>query len=314
MGSDGPARVKNNPASFATFIPTKEIPNGVTDANFIIGVGGYKDDKVRLTRIKLCQTDDDDNAMPEPPTLSSAVLDSDEDDGDYVPEEQGSDSDSEAGPDTKRQRVEDVSDSKTVDVVTDDTTRNALWNSFLESTKTNVSNSHTPTLKTEVKMVTIEKKYRFAGEDVIEKVKVAEDSQEAQQWRSRQLPNQVISKPPVTQTPSSPNSGNSTPNTALSAGTQPPPATGATKSKVTAKPRKSLSGLAAAAKPKKLTTLDKSRLDWQSHLASATQEERDELERNRKAGGAGYLEKVDFLVRVGERRETALEDSKRKRR
>ncbi|KAL5637860.1 hypothetical protein ACGC1H_002210 [Rhizoctonia solani] len=87
-----------------------------------------------------------------------------------------------------------------------------------------------------------------------------------------------------------------------------------TKPKPPPKSRKSLSSLAAAGKPKKLTTLDKSRLDWQSHLVSSTQEERDDLERNRKAGGAGYLEKVDFLARVGERRDNVFEDSKRKRR
>jgi hypothetical protein len=77
--------------------------------------------------------------MPELPTLTSVILDSDEDDGDYAPEEQGqqatnlllhllpnrhgadSDSDSETGPDTKKQRVEDTLSAGTASLVANDT-------------------------------------------------------------------------------------------------------------------------------------------------------------------------------------------------
>jgi len=51
-------------------------------------------------------------------------------------------------------------------------------------------------------------------------------------------------------------------------------------------------------------------MDWQAHI-NAEQERsglKDELEINRKGGG--YLEKVDFLKRVEERKEGALEASK----
>ncbi|KAG8690233.1 hypothetical protein FRC11_013013 [Ceratobasidium sp. 423] len=256
--------------------------------------------------------------MAELPTLNSAILASDEDDDDYVPGEQDSDSESETGPETKKQRTEDTLDAPTTQLLTDDATRNALWNSFLESAKSEATGSETPTPKPEAKTITIEKKYRFAGEDVIEKTVVAEDSSEAQGWRKHQSTEGQGTSSTTTPAVSTPGSGSSTPNTGSlfpletndTTIKSPPP----TKAKPAMKPRKSLSGLAVAGKPKKLTTLDKSRLDWQSHLASSTQEERDELERNRRAGGAGYLEKVDFLARVGERRENVFEESKRKRR
>ncbi|CAE6467870.1 unnamed protein product [Rhizoctonia solani] len=256
--------------------------------------------------------------MSELPSLNSAILDSDEDDDDYVPGEQDSGSDSETHRETKKLRTEDNLDTTTKKTLLDDAARNALWRSFLESTQAEVTDSNKPTPKSETKTITIEKKYRFAGEDVIEKVVVAEDSPEAQAWRKHQTTEDQCTKSTTTPSISTPGSGSSTPN----AGQLPPietknQSTGVpplAKPKPPAKPRKSLSGLAAAAKPKKLTTLDKSRLDWQSHLASTTQEERDELEQNRKAGGAGYLEKVDFLTRVNQRREGVFEDSKRKRR
>jgi hypothetical protein len=44
-------------------------------------------------------------------------------------------------------------------------------------------------------------------------------------------------------------------------------------------------------------------MDWKSHRAEElTEEERDQLARNRQAGGGGFLEKQEFLGRVQERR------------
>ena len=93
----------------------------------------------------------------------------------------------------------------------------------------------------------------------------------------------------------------------------PPPQVSTPAKRVARKPRQSLASLAAAsvAKPHKLTTLQKSRLDWESHLASTSQSEVDELERNRKGGG--YLEKVDFLQRVDGRKDEAMTSGKRRR-
>lgn len=84
-----------------------------------------------------------------------------------------------------------------------------------------------------------------------------------------------------------------------------------------AKPRPKTGGGFGAllkAKPKKLSTLEKSRMDWNSHVDSAGNEMKDELEANRRGGG--YIEKVEFLGRVSERVEETLDNakgSKRKR-
>lgn len=81
-------------------------------------------------------------------------------------------------------------------------------------------------------------------------------------------------------------------------------------------PRKSKSKLAdvPTKEPvKKLTTLDKSAMDWRSHIQGETSAEmKDELDANRRGGG--YLEKVGFLQRVEARKEDVLEASKGKRR
>lgn len=67
------------------------------------------------------------------------------------------------------------------------------------------------------------------------------------------------------------------------------------------KPRAKSGGLSALNKnkPKKLSTLEKSRLDWSSHVEDVGKDMKDELEANRKSGG--YIEKMEFLGRVEER-------------
>jgi hypothetical protein len=79
------------------------------------------------------------------------------------------------------------------------------------------------------------------------------------------------------------------------------------------KPKTSLAALPSSQKAKKLTTLDKSAMDWSAHIN--TQQDsaiKDELEANRRGGG--YLEKVEFLKRVDERKEDAIEASKSNKR
>ena len=75
-------------------------------------------------------------------------------------------------------------------------------------------------------------------------------------------------------------------------------------------PRKPKTFLAAipTSKPKKITTLDKSAMDWRAHIESEQEmgsSLRDELEAHRRGGG--YLEKVEFLKRVDERKEENLD-------
>lgn len=54
-------------------------------------------------------------------------------------------------------------------------------------------------------------------------------------------------------------------------------------------------------------------MDWQSHVQAEQHSGlRDELEANRKAGG--YLEKVQFLKRVEERKDETLESLKSSKR
>lgn len=66
------------------------------------------------------------------------------------------------------------------------------------------------------------------------------------------------------------------------------------------RPRQSLEAMAAAIdKGKKMTTLEKSQMDWDSHMATETKLA-DEVAQHRKTGG--FLEKQAFLERVGERR------------
>jgi len=51
-------------------------------------------------------------------------------------------------------------------------------------------------------------------------------------------------------------------------------------------------------------------MDWRAHLGEQDGGAVDELERNRRAGGGGYLEKVEFMDRVEGRREEIFEREK----
>jgi hypothetical protein len=54
--------------------------------------------------------------------------------------------------------------------------------------------------------------------------------------------------------------------------------------------------------------LEKSALDWKAHLDTSGEPElASELEANRRGGG--YLEKVEFLQRVGDRKGQAFEEA-----
>lgn len=78
------------------------------------------------------------------------------------------------------------------------------------------------------------------------------------------------------------------------------------------KPKTTLAPLpGSASKAKKITTLEKSAMDWSKHV---TPGDKDELEAQRRGGG-GYLDKVEFLNRAEERKESMLsENSSSKRR
>jgi len=65
-------------------------------------------------------------------------------------------------------------------------------------------------------------------------------------------------------------------------------------------------------KAEKLTTLDKSSMDWKAHISSDSAATKDELETNRRSGG--YLGRVEFLQRVSERKDYILEETQAKKR
>ena len=80
------------------------------------------------------------------------------------------------------------------------------------------------------------------------------------------------------------------------------------------KPKLALPSLSTPSQPKakKLTTLDKSSIDWKTHLISDGATTKDELEANRRSGG--YLGKIEFLQRVSERKDSILEENQAKKR
>ncbi|KIJ29269.1 hypothetical protein M422DRAFT_188739 [Sphaerobolus stellatus SS14] len=171
-------------------------------------------------------------------------------------------------------------------------------------------------------MVKIVKKYRFAGEDVTKVEEVAEDSPDAKSWPLWDPVTQsAIPNPATTQTALSPSTLSF--SSTLSSSSTLPPSTNAPGSDPTSastptpnlprprKTRKSLDSMFASAKVKKLTTLDKSAMDWKQHVDSS-KDIKDDLEANRRGGG--YLEKVEFLRRVDERVEEVRESVGTKRR
>ncbi|KAI0064881.1 hypothetical protein BV25DRAFT_1822648 [Artomyces pyxidatus] len=247
-------------------------------------------------------------------TIQSAAnreLDSDEDDQDYVPpnvEDASDDSDDER--ESKRPRKSTTPPPLTEeDVEAQERARQALWAEF----QTSVAKPLDRVDQQPKKMIKIEKRYRFAGEEVIEVKEVEADSQEAKNWPAWHPPAQEGSASPST-VPNPPAASTSTTAEASSSASvtsnaNPPPAT---KRPGRRKPKVQLADLPSA-KAKKISTLEKSALDWEAHVASQ-KESKDELEANRRSGG--YLEKVQFLQRVGDRKEQALEanaDKKRRR-
>ncbi|KDQ15614.1 hypothetical protein BOTBODRAFT_54509 [Botryobasidium botryosum FD-172 SS1] len=293
-------------------------------------------------------------------TLATHGSDS-EDDSDFVPDDASADSRSDSSGDddcgkrraTKKIKLPDAALADTDgDANADGCNKQAeaeaeadqaharasLWAQFEASVaSSSTSQQGTGTRPSPVKTVLIEKKFRFAGEDVIEVKEVPEDSEEAKQWpraAAQSLGEDEGRNPEHAQPPTSTNGGaqitdhvaNTSASAAMIAASasaaaptsaegstelpkMPPPPRGAGRRR----PKATLSALAAASAsstPKKLTMLEKSKMDWNAHLASSSGIQ-DELQTNRKSG-AGYLEKVDFLDRVGARREE-LEKEKGKR-
>jgi len=155
------------------------------------------------------------------------------------------------------------------------------------------------------KMVKVVKKVRYAGEDITQVIEALEDSKEAKEWPlwKKDARESSASKEDTTKEQKSDLS------TLASTSAAPP------KSKTLAsipRKRKTL-GDVPTGKAKKISTLDKSLMDWNSHLSTnPNRQMRDELEANRRAGG--YIERVEFMQRVSERKEEGRQMATSKRR
>jgi hypothetical protein len=148
---------------------------------------------------------------------------------------------------------------------------------------------------------------------VREVVEVPEDSPEVKKWPIWRTQDEIsqpsASTSSVAEEPTAASAGveSTAPSTPAAARTTPP----AGKRPGPRKPKAQLAELPGrgATKAKKLTTLDKSVMDWKAHVQSSESAGlQDELEANRRGGG--YLEKVDFLQRVEERKDAVFEAAK----
>ncbi|KAJ3729848.1 bucentaur or craniofacial development-domain-containing protein [Lentinula raphanica] len=253
------------------------------------------------------------------------MLGSDSEDEEYIPHERAhsfssSESDDAEEPDAKRPRTQP---SAPVESTEDQQRkRKELWKSFKDS----VHGSSASELKeAQSKTVRVEKRYIFAGKEITDIIEVPADSAEAKKWpivSSEPTPSSTVSNsPPVHQSNSNASSSTTIPTEveSLTPSASTPsqtnqksiaPRRGPRKSKITlGEIPGSKSG--SRSRPTKLTTLEKSAMDWHAHVSGQKGDAlQDELEANRKQGGGGYLEKVEFLERVSERRESLLDASK----
>ncbi|KAH7910686.1 bucentaur or craniofacial development-domain-containing protein [Hygrophoropsis aurantiaca] len=235
--------------------------------------------------------------------------DSDSDDEDYVPPADEESDNSEEGNITAQDDAQPVTKDELAE---QQRARAALWESFQASVTAPAKVPDDPAPK---KTVKIEKRYLFAGKHITEVVDVEEDSEDAKKW-PLWMPPEHSDAPESAQTAS-----NANPKTCTSASTSSIDPQGdssklvrPTKRPGPRRPRTTLAAIPTPAtqKAKKLTTLDKSAMDWRSHVTSQPNDVKDELDANRRSGG--YLEKVEFLQRVDERREDVLDTSKSNKR
>ena len=141
----------------------------------------------------------------------------------------------------------------------------------------------------------------FHGREVVE---VLEDSPDAKKWPlwqppDKEEPSVTSSTAPTTEIDI--NTGTTSTSATFTPGKRPGPRK--PKTQLPELPRQS------STRATKLTTLNKSVMDWKAHVQSSEYDGlQDELDANRRGGG--YLEKVEFLQRVDDRKEAMLEAAK----
>ncbi|KAI0053165.1 hypothetical protein FA95DRAFT_936599 [Auriscalpium vulgare] len=243
-------------------------------------------------------------------------LDSDSEDGDYVPPNAKEDSASSSDErHAKRARTSSTPPNLTEEeIAAKEEARKALWLDFQAAAATPLPRDDQPPKK----LVKIEKRYRFAGETVTEIKEVDADSEEAKKWPVWHSSEPATSTSVTLASPTLNIAPSRTPEASFSQSTPPPtaPTPSGKRPPGRRKPKVQLADLPSSSsqKVKKITTLEKSSMDWQTHVETQTDSQiKDELEANRRGGG--YLEKVQFLQRVEDRKDQALDaSSDRKRR
>ncbi|WVQ83552.1 hypothetical protein IAT38_005693 [Cryptococcus sp. DSM 104549] len=273
-------------------------------------------------------------------TLATANLSSDESDADFVPIEpkprtkrktkkrvrsgsaSGSGSGSSSGSDseaTSSGEEDDASAKKKAKSEEDEKAaieeRRRKAREEFEKMKAEAAEG-TVEVRKDVETVEIKRARRFAGETIYETVKLPATDPEAVAYYAK-----LAEKPMEGETKADPLNPESTPTPATtvappSASPAPPSSASPAPASSSAPPlrkgppprkkRQTLEQMSAALdKGKKMTTLEKSQMDWKSHTSSSDKMA-DELAANRRNGG--YLDKQDFLDRVGERRAEAYDN------
>ncbi|KAL7419832.1 hypothetical protein Q5752_005748 [Cryptotrichosporon argae] len=277
-------------------------------------------------------------------TLATADLASDDSDTDFVPSTSrpkrrrasvspasspsgsGRDSELDAVPGSEVQAL--VSEQETAAA---EASRNAALETFrkMQEGADEVPPSKDEVKKQRVKWVSVRVPRRFAGETVMETIKIREDDPRAIAAAANSsfgagfgVSTHASASPPASPHASGPETASSSAvagpvdsaggadGEAAAAGGPSAIKKGVTKkAPLRKKMRASLEAMSAALdKGKKMTTLEKSQLDWKNHTAADTAMA-DELAANRRSGGA--LARHDFLERVGKRRQGAYDEAKR---
>ncbi|KZO92041.1 hypothetical protein CALVIDRAFT_541381 [Calocera viscosa TUFC12733] len=218
---------------------------------------------------------------------------SDDDDQDYKPPSDDDSFESAGEPSSKKARL--AAPPATRDKGTTDQDRQAVWEDFQAAVA-----GMRPRVK-DIEMIEIEIQYKFVGKEIREKKMVPAGSEEAKRWSASKTPEGATTSATDTDTatalPEPPAS------TALVSGSMP--------NRPKPGPRKPRVNLISS-KPKKLTMLEKSAMDWAAHLAETDKSTKEELEANRRSGGS--LAKHDFLDRVGVRRQEEVEKERGQKR
>ncbi|KAK9456197.1 bucentaur or craniofacial development-domain-containing protein [Dipodascopsis uninucleata] len=185
-----------------------------------------------------------------------------------------------AADDAEARRATDSKNTSTVDT-------DAIWKSLRES-PTSIESGKSENSSAGDDLITITYTYEFAKDIITKEKQVLRNSVEAQEYLKLQDEKRQRSSKVLESTSDSSNEVTSK----SSELPRPKPMGGPRRRKTS-----SLEAMATSAKPKKLNTLEKSKLDWQGYV-----EEEGIADELRQHNQGGYLQKQDFLNRVDKKR------------